>query len=112
MSQQRKIRRKKAARIIVFSILLVWVLSGYLWLCQPLWLFHWQAFQAAKQIVNCVEEFRKAKGRLPDTLEEVGTQGLSDQIFYLKVDDRNYEVWFSIAFGESEIYDSSTKRWN
>jgi hypothetical protein len=62
-------------------------------------------------IVGRVEAFRSAHGRLPNNLEEIDTRGLSDQVFYQKLDSNNYEVWFSIALGESEVYDSSAKRW-
>ena len=111
MIQRRTNPRRNVIRIIIVLTILIPLVYVCLLFWQPLWLFHRRDLHDGNLIVKHVESFRVARGRLPNSLEELGTQGLSDQVFYQKIDDNTYEVWFSIALGESEIYDSSTKVW-
>lgn len=107
------IPRNKNSRVKALWLAIILIATGSLsfMVGQPLWLFHWQEFRDGNRIVKSVESFRIAHGRLPNSLEELGAHASSDQLFYQKIDENNYEVWFSIALGESEMYDSRTKQW-
>ncbi|HEY4359192.1 MAG TPA: hypothetical protein VGN16_25820 [Acidobacteriaceae bacterium] len=97
---------------LVFGTIAFILALGLFWLVhRPLWLWNWQDFRNGNLAIQRVEAFRTEKGRLPDSLEELGANDLSEQIYYQKVDAQNYEVSFGIALGESEVYKSSTKRW-
>lgn len=106
MNEHKKRSRKNALSLIVLAMLISFT---YLILRQPLWIFHRQELREGNLIVTRVEAFRAVRHRLPDNLEEVGTP--HDRIFYQKVDDRNYVIWFGLSLGESEVYDSSARRW-
>ena len=83
-------------------------LGLFLW--QPVWLFHHYDFRTGNEIVSRVEVFRASNGRLPETLKEVG---MDDQVkvFYQKISDDEYCVWFGTTLGESDTFNSRTKEW-
>lgn len=62
--------------------------------------------------ISKIEEFRKAKGRLPDSLSEAGAQGDESCPCYCKTGDSSYLVWYGTTLGESDAYDSETKKWS
>ena len=82
-----------------------------LFLWQPAWLFHWHDFRTGNEIVLRVEGFRTSHGYLPDSLKEVGLEDLDLKVFYRKISDDEYCVWFGTTLGESETYSSRTKKW-
>jgi len=106
------ISRKKAIRLAAVVTILAAVSYGCVWLWQPLWLLHWQDFHEGNFIAKRVEAFRNEHCRLPDDLDEIDARGLTHQVFYQKVDDENYEIWFPTYLGESETYESSRKAWD
>jgi hypothetical protein len=64
------------------------------------------------EIVGKIESFRKDKGRLPDSLSELGIKETEEgPIYYAKQSDAKYELWFGMELGESVSYDSDTKKW-
>jgi hypothetical protein len=83
----------------------------YLFIWQPVRIFHWQDFRNGNAIITRVEAYRGAHGRLPDTLGEAGINDADNQIFYRKAEDNDYVIWFGTFLGESETYDSRTKEW-
>lgn len=85
------------------------VAATFLW--QPTWLFHWNDFRTGRKIISRVESFRISDGRLPETLEEIGVADPNLRIFYRKTNDNEYIVWFGTTLGESETYNSRTKKW-
>lgn len=80
---------------------------------QPVWLFHWSDFRTGNEIVSRVALFQaRHNGALPETLEQVGISIDEQRVFYKKVDTHSYIVWFGTTVGESETYDSRTKKWD
>jgi hypothetical protein len=79
-------------------------------LWQPLWLFHWHDYKVGNEIIARVEAFKRTRARLPDKL---GDLGISDDsgVYYCKVSDDEYIVWFGTTLGESEIFSSQTRHW-
>lgn len=64
------------------------------------------------EVVAKVEYFRSEKGRLPDSLSEVGiAETESGPIYYQKKSESKYILWFGKELGESKTYDSDTKQW-
>ena len=93
----------------IFSALAIAV-GLFLW--EPVWLFHRSELRAGNEIVMRVEAFRTKHGHLPDTLKEIGVDDPNLKVFYRKVSDDEYWVWFGLySLGESETYHSSTKKW-
>ena len=86
-------------------------LAFYLLFWQPVWLFHWRDYREGNRIITAIDAFQVKNGRLPETLEEIGIRQNDPTVFYQKVAEREYRVWFGTSLGESEIYDSQTKAW-
>ena len=68
--------------------------------------------EASNIAISKIEEFRKVKGRLPDTLSEAGAQGDESCPCYCKTGDGSYLAWYGTTLGESDIYDSETRKWS
>lgn len=64
------------------------------------------------EIAQKVEKFRSEKGRLPNSLVEIGiVENESGPIYYKKESESKYILWFGSELGESVTYDSETKKW-
>jgi hypothetical protein len=63
-------------------------------------------------VVSKVEEYRRAKGRLPNSLSEVGIEEDEGCPCYCKTGDDSYIVWYGTSLGESDTYSSETKKWS
>jgi hypothetical protein len=104
----------KALTTVRIAVLALVVCAGIilgLFLWQPVRLFHWQDFRAGDQIVSRVEAFRTSHRHLPETLKDVGIDDPDLKVFYRKISDDEYCVWFGTSLGESETYSSRTKKW-
>lgn len=95
--------------LLVFPILSI-ALGLFIW--EPDWLFHRSELRTGNEIVARVEAFRASHGHLPETLEDVGINDPEPSVFYRKISDQEYEVWFGrFSLGESEKYSSVTQKW-
>jgi hypothetical protein len=83
--------------------------ATFLW--QPTWLFHWSDFRTGNAIISRVEAFRTSHGYLPETLKDIGITDPNLRVFYRKTSNDEYIVWFGTTLGESETYNSRTKKW-
>lgn len=64
------------------------------------------------EVAAKVEKFRSDKGRLPDSLSEIGiAETESGPIYYKKESETKYILWYGKDLGESATYDSDTKQW-
>lgn len=89
------------------------LLGLYLFISEPVWLFHAEELRLGNEIVAQVEAFRRGQGRLPEDLSELGYRNADElSVFYTKTGDHHYVVSFGTwSLGVSEAYDSSTGRW-
>lgn len=71
----------------------------------------WSHYSKGNKMISRIETFRLDHGRLPDTLEEIGMGDPDLDIFYKKIRDDQYEVWFGVSLDISEVYDSRTRKW-
>jgi hypothetical protein len=97
-------------RLIGLSVL-VTCLTVYVLVWQPVRLYFWKDFRRAGSTITRIEKYQRLHGRLPDTLREVGVDDADNQLFYMKIDEQHYTVWFPTTLGESEIYDSANRSW-
>lgn len=68
--------------------------------------------KAAEQIISKVENFSRANGRLPDSLGDLGVpESEEGPIYYRKLTDSTYEIWYGNGLGESVTYNSATATW-
>ena len=68
--------------------------------------------RTGNEIVNKIENFKKAKGKLPETLSEIGIEEKEEgPIYYKKESETKYILWFGTTLGESVSYNSDTKEW-
>jgi hypothetical protein len=102
-----------AARIGCLVLIVVVVATTALFHAHPGWLFYRHEFKVGNEIIAKVEAFRARHGRLPETLRDVGINDPDLNVHYDKIDENEYRVWFGISsVGESEVYDSRTKKWD
>jgi hypothetical protein len=80
-------------------------------LWQPVRLFHWNDFRIGNEVISRVDAFRKNHGYVPESLKDVGITDPDLRVFYQKTDDNEYIVWFGTTLGESETYNSRSKKW-
>jgi hypothetical protein len=72
-----------------------------------------EKLKQGNETVAKVEKFRNEKGRLPNSLSEIGTlETENGPIYYRKESDTKYIIWFGKELGESATYDSATKKWS
>lgn len=107
----RKNQRNLNARATRPLLLLFSAVGAYLYVWQPVWLFHWREFRVGNSVITRVEAFRASHGRLPETLEEVGITDPDLTVYYCKAEKDEYYVWFGTTLGESETYDSRARKW-
>ena len=101
-------------RVVRTGILTVIVCIGSavaLFLWEPVWLFHRHELKTGAVIIARIEAFQKSHGYLPGTLKDVGLDNPDLAVFYRKVSDDEYCVWFGTTLGESEVYSSRTRKW-
>lgn len=71
-----------------------------------------EKFAKGNEVAAQIESFRKEKGRLPNSLNEIGIAETEEgPIYYRKESETKYILWFGKKLGESETYDSDTKQW-
>ncbi len=59
-----------------------------------------------------IKGYRSEFGRLPDDAHEMGLQeDLAGLIFYKKVSESDYVLWYGTTLGESVTYSSKTGKW-
>ena len=64
------------------------------------------------QLISKVESFRKDKGRLPETLAELGLKEREEgPLYYKRESESRYVIWFGTQLGESPTYDSERRAW-
>ena len=100
--------RVNVALVVALSMLTVCL---FLWLSRPDWLFQRGNFKIGNEMVLKVEAFRKSTGHVPETLEEVGIDNPDLNVFYKRIGGDEYCVWFGTSLGQSETFDSRTKKW-
>jgi hypothetical protein len=70
-------------------------------------------FQAAVKVIMELDTFFKNNSKYPDSLEVLGIEEtLEGLIFYKKISDQEYEIWFGTTLGNSMVYNSKTKKWH
>ena len=93
--------------------MLLLVGAAVFYLRHPVWFFQRQQIKIGEKIISQVEASRKNHGRLPADLKEVGIDDSDDfRVFYEKMNENDYCVWFGTTLGESESYTSRTRKWD
>lgn len=63
-------------------------------------------------LISKIEEYRKQKGRIPDSLSDLEiAEEMGDGPYYEKKDSLHYIIYFNIGFDNTKIYYSKTKEW-
>jgi hypothetical protein len=102
--------RRNRILILIGVIFCLVAVAIFLW--QPTWLFHWNDFRIGNEIISRVDVFRKSHGYVPETLKDVGITDPDLSVFYRKTGDNEYIVWFGTTLGESETYNSRSRKWD
>jgi hypothetical protein len=68
--------------------------------------------KASNEIVAKVEQFKKSSGRLPEALSEIGVKENESCPCYCKTSNDSYIVWYGTTLGESDTFDSRSRRWS
>ena len=63
-------------------------------------------------LIKKVETFHKLHNRIPENVSEIGLlEEIDSPAFYQKENDSTYIIWYGLSVGESNVYNSSTKKW-
>ncbi len=94
--------KSKTISTILFAVLIGFAFAG----CYS------EKFAKGNETAAQIEKFRKEKGRLPNSLNEIGIEEKEEgPIYYEKKSESRYVLWFGKELGESVTYDSDTKEW-
>jgi hypothetical protein len=64
------------------------------------------------ETIRNINLFQKSHHRLPATLEEIGMKGDDLSTFkYKRINDRDFEIMYSLSVGELSIFHSNTNTW-
>lgn len=63
----------------------------------------------AKILIKSLDTYKKEKGYLPKSLSELGFS--EKPLYYNKVNDTIYELYFVEGLDKSTVYNSKTKKW-
>ncbi len=64
------------------------------------------------KIISLIEQYRQHNPVLPEDLEQAGINlNPEGPLFYRKISDDQYELWYGTRLGESRIYNSKQKKW-
>lgn len=107
-----KVFSRSGIGIFALVALCIFAIAAGLFVWDPLWLFHRDQLRTGNEIIVRVEAYRASNGRLPQNLEEIGINDANLTVHYRKVNEEEYLVWFGrYSVGESEIFDSRTRKW-
>jgi len=98
-------------KIAVPILLILVLLTGMAFFQRPMWLFYHAEFRDGDRMISRVEAFRASHRHLPATLQEIGYENPDEKVFYLRISDNEYCLWFGTTLGESDTYLSSDKKW-
>lgn len=64
-------------------------------------------------LIEKVEAFKKSNNRLPKNVSELGLPDEMDSPAYFQMEnDSTYIVYYGLTLGESNVYNSITKKWS
>jgi hypothetical protein len=103
----------KSFRLLVGAVVVALVLY-VAWLRYAPDKVRWRGeISRGNDLVRQIENFRSLRGRLPDSLGELGAfEENQGKLFYEKCNRNHYIVWFGTTLGESITYDSADGRWD
>lgn len=89
-----------------FLIFLIFIMIGGCQIRETILIQH------GNELIEQIENFKKDKGRLPNTLEDLNIEEkMEGPLYYERKDSTRYIVWFGAGLGESVTYDSNQKKW-
>ena len=93
----------------VFSLALIVAISVVLCSCD--YFAKREIIKEGNEVIAKIESFKKDKGRLPESLAEVGIVETEAGPFYNKVDSSRYTLHDALGFDKSLFYYSETQKW-
>ena len=64
------------------------------------------------EIVASINEYKKSRGKLPNSLNDIGIiETETGPLYYDKQDSIHYVVWFGTTLGQSVTYHSDSHKW-
>jgi hypothetical protein len=73
-------------------------------------------FRDARDVIDRIEAFRKARGALPGALFDIGRpDDEQGPLYYVRYSEDHYRVWFGApthGFFGTYVYDSKTQMWH
>jgi hypothetical protein len=105
-----KVLHTAVVRRFAWLLILLGLGAIYIYVWRPVRLLCWHEFRAGNKIISRIDTYRNTHGRLPESLNEIGISD-SDGVYYQKSGSNDFVVWFGTSLGESETYDSHTKKW-
>jgi|SRR6185437_4546566 len=89
--------------LIFASIVYIFLMSNYGTI---------QLKERGDSIAAKINQFKKDKGYLPNSLDDIGIKETEEgPLYYGKEDSTQYIIWFGTTLGKSCIYYSKTNKW-
>ena len=76
----------------------------------PRWRAH-QLIQQAEPILASLESYHQQHGRYPESFSEAGIPE-PEELYYTRMQDGSYIVWFGTTLGESVSFRSIDHKWH
>lgn len=68
-------------------------------------------FTKAEVIIKKIEKYKKAHSALPNSLDDIGMDNDSGPVFYDKLNDSHYQMFYKSESGDISVYNTMEKKW-
>ena len=66
----------------------------------------------AEHLINKIETYRIENDRIPNSLIDLGFKlNEEDEVYFEKIDEDLYTIWYGTTLGDSNVYYSKSKVW-
>ena len=95
-------------KVKILIVLIIFVLFAYI----TLDVLNITELIHAKRLLNEIKQYNSKHGRYPDNLSNI-RENISEEgpVYYKKIDEQRYIIWFGTSLGESKVFDSKYGEW-
>ena len=68
-------------------------------------------FSKAESVIKKIEQYKKSHSKLPNSLVEIGIDNNSGPVYYDKINEVHYQMFYQIETEEIWTYNTVEKKW-